>query len=224
MKKLILLGQQDAVVRNKISAFLEKNGYDVHAAESGRELTDGVAKYMPDVVICDTGFGENGGFELIEELRETNIAIIAIGQSASEEDKVRALDCGADDYVVRPFMKKEFLARMRALIRRSVINNTMEEGYRSGELEIDFRKRTVKKSGVEVRLTPVEYRLVELLAIHRSCVLTYEYLLKRIWGPYAPADNKILRVNMTNIRRKIETDTKNPEYIFTENGIGYKMK
>ena len=113
---------------------------------------------------------------------------------------------------------------MRALIRRSVINNTMEEGYRSGELEIDFRKRTVKKSGVEVRLTPVEYKLVELLAIHRSCVLTYEYLLKRIWGPYAPADNKILRVNMTNIRRKIETDTKNPEYIFTENGIGYKMK
>jgi len=225
VKKIILLCHPDYAIRNKIAVFLEKNGYDVISVQSKQELIKTVEKYMPDVVICDIVFRDSDGFAVIQELRaSTSAAIIAIGQSGAEEDKVKALDSGADDYAVRPFMKQEFLARIRALIRRSTINSMRENGYHEGELEIDFIGRTVKKGGREIHLTPIEYRLIELLGSQRGCVLTYEYLLGRIWGPFAPADNKILRVNMTNIRKKIETDTKNPQYIFTENGIGYKMK
>lgn len=228
MKGMALLAQSDSTATEKIAAYLKKNGYDVTCAGSGEELCSLAASGMPDVIISDLVYPDINGFKVIENIRKwSNIPIVVVSSVGAERDKVRALDLGADDYIVKPFMKKEFLARLRAVMRRKRISVDTEfkntKKYTCRELEIDFEKRLVTAHGNAVRLTPVEYKIVELLCKYSGCVLTYEYILKQVWGPYVTADNKILRVNMTNIRRKIEKDPKNPVFFHTENGIGYRI-
>lgn len=147
-----------------------------------------------------------------------------VSARSTERDKILALDCGADDYITKPFSSPELLARMRAVLRRNAAAASPEDVYCVGDFKIDFVKRIVTVGGEPVRLTQVEYRIVELIARQPGNVLTYRQIIHHVWGPYADVDNnRILRVNMSNIRRKIERDSMSPQYILTEIGVGYRM-
>ena len=159
------------------------------------------------------------------EVREfSRIPILVISARTQEEEKVQALDCGADDYITKPFGTSELLARIRTALRHSQRSSASESVYRCGQLTIDFEKRLITRGGEEIHLTQIEYKLVSLLARQAGKVLTYDYLMRQIWGPYSDDNNQILRVNMAHIRRKLEKNPAEPEYIFTEIGVGYRMK
>ena len=161
----------------------------------------------------------------MKELRGwSRLPVIVVSARSTERDKILALDCGADDYITKPFSSPELLARMRAVLRRNAAAASPEDVYCVGDFKIDFVKRIVTVGGEPVRLTQVEYRIVELIARQPGNVLTYRQIIHHVWGPYADVDNnRILRVNMSNIRRKIERDSMSPQYILTEIGVGYRM-
>lgn len=150
--------------------------------------------------------------------------VIVVSARSMERDKILALDNGADDYIAKPFSAPELLARIRAVLRRNSSGALNEDIYAIGRFKIDFSKRTVSVNGESIRLPQVEYRIVELLARNPGKVLTYGYIINNIWGPYADADNnRILRVNMSHIRKKLEPDSMKPQYILTEIGVEYRM-
>ena len=168
------------------------------------------------------------GMEVLQRIRGfSNIPVIVVSARNQEREKVAVLDGGADDYITKPFGSEELLARIRTALRHSARVAAIapqEQKYSREGLEIDFEKRLVTLNGKEIHLTQIEYKLVSLLAKNAGKVLTYDYILKDIWGPYADTDNQILRVNMANIRRKLEKNPAEPFYIFTEIGVGYRMK
>ena len=181
-----------------------------------------------DVVLLDLGLPDMNGFEIIREVRTwTSTPIIVISARTAEQEKVSALDLGADDYITKPFGTSELLARIRASLRHSNRLRTDSplylRPYRHGEMKLDFSKRLLTIGSQVVHLTPIEYKIVAYLAQNSGKVITYAAVLSNVWGPYADSDNKILRVNMANIRRKIEDDPAQPRYIFTEVGVGYRM-
>lgn len=202
--------------------FLQK-GYRFYAAKSGKEGIAQIVNSCPDLILLDLTLPDMDGVELIKQIRDiTDCPAIVVSSKRKERDKVCALDAGADDYVTKPFGVEELLARIRCALRfrkKYGVNHT----YQSKELKIDFEKRIVQCGLAQIHLTPVEYRIVEYLAANSGKVITYQMLLERIWGPYASLNNKILRVNMTNIRRKIKDNPAEPKYIFTEPGVGYRM-
>lgn len=177
------------------------------------------------MVLLDLGLPDVDGVKLLKELRAwTKVPVIVVSARSTEKDKILALDNGADDYITKPFSAPELLARMRAVLRRNTSSATPDDIYSVGEFKIDFSKRSVTIGGEPIRLTQVEYRIVELIARQPGKVLTYSYIISHVWGPYADAENnRILRVNMSNIRRKIERDSMSPQYILTEIGVGYRM-
>lgn len=211
----VIVYQEDKNVGKRICAFLQDNGYKASALAAVEEMYASVSDTMPDIIITDIP----GMSEAARISGQLLIPFVVVSSVTSEKVKVRALDGGAEDYIVRPFMKEEFLARLRVVMRRM----GGARKYSAPGLEIDFEKHYIKRDGEEIKLTPVEYKIVELLCRQPGSVLTHEYLLKQIWGPYVRGDNKILRVNITNIRKKLESDPANPVYIKTENGIGYRM-
>ena len=169
------------------------------------------------------------GNTVIREVRTwSSTPIIVISARSAEKEKVAALDLGADDYLTKPFGTSELLARIRASLRHSNRLNTDStlyiRPYQCGELVLDFSKRLLTIEGEKIHLTPIEYKIVAYLAQNSGKVMTYASILSNVWGPYADDDNKILRVNMANIRRKLESDPAQPKYIFTEVGVGYRMK
>ena len=204
---------------------MSADGYRVITAQNGAAARAHVFSYMPDVVLLDLGLPDMDGIQLLRELREhTHIPVIVVSARNMEKDKVAALDNGADDYITKPFSAPELLARMRAVLRRHTVAEVQEDFYAVGDFRIDFSKRVVTVEGEPVRLTQVEYRIVELIARQPGKVLTYSHIINHIWGPYADAENnRILRVNMSNIRRKLEQDRMAPKYILTEIGVGYRM-
>ena len=168
------------------------------------------------------------GDDLIREVRTwSSIPIIVISARTAEREKVLALDLGADDYITKPFGTSELLARIRASLRHSNRLRTDStlyiRPYKHNGMTLDFSKRILKVNGEDIHLTPIEYKIVAYLAQNSGKVITYSSILSNVWGPYADGDNKILRVNMANIRRKIEDDPAQPKYIFTEVGVGYRM-
>ena len=165
------------------------------------------------------------GIDLLKEIRGwSKVPVIVVSARQMEEDKVAALDAGADDYISKPFSASELLARIRAVMRRNTAETGISDSYCVGDFVIDFGKRMVSVGGEVIKLTQVEYRIVELIARQPGKVLTYSYLINNVWGPYADAENnRILRVNMSNIRKKIEKDSMAPKYILTEIGVGYRM-
>ena len=183
---------------------------------------------LPDLVLLDLGLPDMDGIDIIKQTRKwSSLPIIVISARVQEREKVAALDAGADDYITKPFGTDELLARIRTAIRHSnkivddKVNSTRP--YSARGLVVDFGKRLVTVEGKEIHLTRVEYKIVSMLAQNSGKVITYSSLIEQVWGPYADDNNRILRVNMANIRRKIEKNPGEPEYIFTELGVGYRM-
>lgn len=177
------------------------------------------------MILLDLGLPDIDGIQVIEKIRTfTKTPIIVISARIQEEEKVNALDCGADDYITKPFGTSEMMARIRTALRHSHRTEDSESVYHCGDLTIDFEKRLITCGDEEIHLTQIEYKLVSLLARQAGKVLTYDYLIRQIWGPYSDNNNQILRVNMAHIRRKLEKNPAEPEYIFTEIGVGYRMR
>lgn len=222
----VLIVEDDRAISNFIRRVLEANGYEALMVHTGREANSMLSSHCPDLVILDLGLPDMDGLELIQEVRSTStLPIIVISARTLERSKVAALDLGADDYLTKPFGTAELLARIRTALRHSQrAAGTQSLKYEAGDLLIDFERRLVKVKGQDVHLTQIEYKLVSLLAQNAGRVMTYESIISKIWGPFADSDNQILRVNMAHIRRKLEENPAEPQYIFTEIGVGYRMR
>ena len=224
-KPTVLIVEDEGYIRRVLEAVLHAGGYRVLSGQTGAAARAGISAYMPDLLLLDLGLPDMDGIALLKELRGwSRLPVIVVSARSTERDKILALDCGADDYITKPFSSPELLARMRAVLRRNAAAASPEDVYCVGDFKIDFVKRIVTVGGEPVRLTQVEYRIVELIARQPGNVLTYRQIIHHVWGPYADVDNnRILRVNMSNIRRKIERDSMSPQYILTEIGVGYRM-
>lgn len=228
MKQTVLIVEDEESISNVIHTVLTSNGYRTLTAATGNEALSLIASHCPDVVLLDLGLPDMDGTEIIRSIRSWSaLPIIVVSAREQEKDKVEALDLGADDYLTKPFGTSELLARIRTSIRHAVQRTEQPNDntgiFQSGNFLIDFQKRLVTVDGKEIHLTQIEYKLVSLLSKYPGRVLTYDFLIKNIWGPHASSDNQILRVNMANIRRKIELDPGQPKYIVTELGVGYRM-
>lgn len=227
-KTLILVVEDERQISHFISAILTSNDYQVLKASRGEEAIAMVASHRPDLVLLDLGLPDMDGLEVLKQLRSwTSVPVVVVSSRSHEREKVEALDLGADDYVTKPFGTAELLARIRTAIRHSQQSypggSTQQSPVTIGDLVIDYEKRMVTVEGQEVHLTPIEYKIIMLLSKYAGRVLTHDFMIKEIWGPYT-SDNQILRVNMANIRRKIEKNPAEPRYILTEVGVGYRMR
>lgn len=224
----ILIIEDENNICDFICKTLRAHQYKCIQARTGREGLSLVASGMPDVILLDLGLPDMDGMEVLKSVRSWSGApVLVISARNQEKEKVAALDAGADDYITKPFGTSELLARIRTALRHSNKTNlghiSQQSTYRAKDLQIDFEKRRVFLGKQDVHLTQVEYKIVSLLAKNAGKVITYDALIAEIWGPYADDNNRILRVNMANIRRKIERNPGEPEYIFTELGVGYRM-
>lgn len=223
-KELILIVEDENAICNFIATTLQANDYRVIKCTSGSDALSQIASHCPDLILLDLGLPDMDGTTIIDKIRSwSTLPIIIISARTEEKDKVNALDLGADDYITKPFGTSELLARIRTALRHHKGHKNCSNCYRVKDLVIDFDKRTVLVDQREVHLTQIEFKILTLLANHPGKVLTYDFLLTNIWGPYSSNDNQILRVNMANIRRKLEQNPGDPKYIFTEVGIGYRM-
>lgn len=224
----VLVIEDEKNILDFIVKSLTAHNYKVTAAATGNEALSLITSLCPDIILLDLGLPDMDGCKIIETVRTwSSIPIIVVSARTQEDEKVHALDLGADDYLTKPFGVPELLARIRTSLRHSNrLNNGSElykKPYRAKELEIDFLKRKITLSGQAIHLTPIEYKIVAYLAQNSGKVMTYSTIMNNVWGPYAESDNKILRVNMANIRRKLEMNPAEPVYIFTEVGVGYRM-
>ena len=229
IKDRVLVVEDDKRISNFIKTVLEANNYDVIVAQTGAEAYSMVTSQCPDVVILDLGLPDMDGMKILQGVREWSaMPVIVVSARTHESDKVEALDLGADDYITKPFGTSELLARIRTAIRHTRSGIPNQPGgqtgvFKSGGLTIDYDKHRVFIDGVDAGLTQNEYKIVSLLGKYAGKVMTYDYIIKEIWGPNMKNDNRILRVNMANIRRKIEKNPAEPQYIFTEVGVGYRI-
>lgn len=229
IKDRVLVVEDDKRISNFIKTVLEANNYDVIVAQTGAEAYSMVTSQCPDVVILDLGLPDMDGMKILQGVREWSaMPVIVVSARTHERDKVEALDLGADDYITKPFGTSELLARIRTAIRHTRAGIPNQPGgqtgiFKSGALTIDYDKHRVFVDGVDAGLTQNEYKIVSLLGKYAGKVMTYDYIIKEIWGPNMKNDNRILRVNMANIRRKIEKNPAEPQYIFTEVGVGYRI-
>lgn len=225
IKDSILVIEDENYILKVLDTLLSADGYKVICAQSASAAKSIITSHMPDLILLDLGLPDMDGIQLLKDLRKwSKVPVIVVSARQMEKDKVAALDEGADDYISKPFSAPELLARIRAVMRRNSINNGSSDKYQVGDFLIDFDRHVVTVKGVAIKLTQVEYRIVELIARQPGKVLTYSYIINNIWGPYADAENnRILRVNMSNIRKKIESDSMAPQYILTEIGVGYRM-
>ena len=226
-KHTILIIEDDKNIGNYIETIVNSNQYKSIRARNGMSGISLCVSHHPDLILLDLGLPDVDGMDVLKKIREfSTVPVIVISARTQETEKVEALDAGADDYVTKPFGSEELLARIRTAIRHRILAGSFahrEPSYQRDGLVIDFDKRLVTLQGEAIHLTQIEYKLVSLLARNAGRVLTYDFILKDIWGPYADTDNQILRVNMANIRRKIEKNPAEPHYIFTEIGVGYRM-
>ncbi len=226
-KPQILIVEDEEAISNFISAILTSNDYNILKASKGKEAISMAASHRPDLILLDLGLPDMDGLEVLRTMRNwTGIPVVIVSARGHESEKVEALDSGADDYITKPFGSSELLARVRTALRhgQNVAGNPFVKSDKLavGELEIDYGKRMVTLSGNEVHLTPIEYKIIVLLSNNIGKVLTHDYMIKEIWGSYTN-EIQALRVNMANIRRKLETNPGEPKYIVTEVGVGYRM-
>ena len=225
----VLVVEDDKRINSFYKTVLEANNYDVLMAQTGTEAYSMITSQCPDVVLLDLGLPDMDGMKILKSVREwSSMPVIVVSARTHEKDKVAALDMGADDYITKPFGTSELLARIRTAIRHTRSSLAAQTGamtgtFVSGGLTIDYDKHRVFIDGKDAGLTQNEYKIVSLLGKFSGKVLTYDYIIKEIWGPNMKNDNRILRVNMANIRRKIEKNPAEPEYIFTEVGVGYRI-
>lgn len=229
IRNKIMIIEDDPGICTFLKATLLAEGYDAIIVSSGQGALELIASHCPDCVLLDLGLPDMDGNRIIESVRRwTPTPIIVISARSMETDKAQALDLGADDYITKPFGTVELLARIRTALRHTQTTAENDEivllgTYHVGAMTIDYRKHRVYMAGEDVHLTPNEFKIVALLGKYAGRVLTYRTLLRELWGPSASTDNKILRVHMASIRRKIEPNPSEPRYIFTEVGVGYRM-
>lgn len=203
---------------------LSEAGYDVLLAENGTEALAMINSHCPDLIILDLGLPDMNGVDIIGNVRSwTQLPIIVVSARTHERDKVEALDKGADDYITKPFSSMELLARTRVALRHTRVLLKNAERFEASGLVIEYEKHSVSVDGVPVHLTQNEFKMLSLMSRHSGKVLTYDFIMRELWGPQTGNNNQILRVNMANIRRKIEKNPAEPKYIFTEVGVGYRM-
>lgn len=219
----VLVTDDEPAIRRFLRTSLSAHGYRIEEAGDGQETLRLVPAFRPDLLILDLGLPDLDGVEVTRILREwSNLPIIILSVREQEVDKIAALDAGADDYLTKPFGLGELLARIRVVLRRQT-QTSNEPVFRSGELSVDLTRRLVQRAGAEVQLTPTEYDLLKVLVNQAGKVLTHRQLLRQVWGE-GYDDMHLLRVNISNLRRKLENDPSRPEYIQTEPGVGYRLK
>jgi two-component system, OmpR family, KDP operon response regulator KdpE len=222
-KATALVIDDEPQIRKLLRVLLEQEHYRALESDSGRHGLSEIALRRPDVVLLDLGLPDIDGLAVLERLREwSKVPVLILSVKDSPEDKVAALDAGADDYVTKPFEATELLARLRAIQRRVPVG---AEGahFEAGHLAIDFNSHTVKVEGREIKLTATEYALLKLLALHAGKVVTQKQLLREIWGPNAEEQSQYLRVYMLHLRKKIEIPEGSERLLRTESGIGYRL-
>ena len=219
---IALVIDDEPQIRRLLRVTLEANGYSVVDAVNGNEGIVQAAQSRPEVILLDLGLPDMDGVEVLRRIREwSRVPVVILSVRDRENDKIAALDAGADDFVTKPFSSGELLARLRTARRRS-LPQAAEACFRSGKIEVDLAARIVRKNGVEVKLTPTEYALLRLLAVHAGKVLTHRQLLTEVWGPNAVEQTHYLRVHIAHLRDKLEQDAAQPKFIITEPGVGYR--
>lgn len=221
----VVLIEDDKAIRRFVQASLESEQIRVIEAELGRRGLSLAASARPDLVIVDLGLPDIDGADVIRQLRDwSSVPVIVLSARTREEEKVAALDAGADDYLTKPFGVAELLARIRAQLRRCNRGASADASkLRFGTIEVDLEMRTVVRDGQPVHLTPIEYRLLVSLARHAGRVLTHRQLLQEVWGPSRVDSAHYLRIYMGHLRQKLERDPAQPEHIVTETGVGYRL-
>ena len=224
-KTNILVVEDDRQIRKLMSTTLSANGYNIDCAIDGEQAIMAVSTNKFDIVLLDLGLPDIDGVTVIKKIREwSNIPIIVVSARGEDSDKISALDNGADDYLTKPFSIEELMARIRVAQRRlSNISEESESIFKNGDLVVDYPAGTAYLKGEELSLTPIEYKLLSLLAQNAGKVLTHTYIIDKIWGNSVDSDVASLRVFMASLRKKIEKDTAHPEYIQTHIGTGYRM-
>lgn len=219
----ILIIDDEVQIRKLLEITLQSNDYKVNEAATAKEGLITAANHPPDLIILDLGLPDESGHEVLRKLREWySKPVIILSVQSSEEDIVKALDNGANDYLVKPFRTGELLARIRSALRETAEeeNNPI---INFNDLQIDLSARTIKKNNEIIKLTATEYSLLSLLAKNQGKVLTHQYLLREVWGPGYVSQSQYLRVFIAQLRKKIENDANSPEFILTESGVGYRF-
>ncbi|HUE67632.1 MAG TPA: response regulator transcription factor [Candidatus Acidoferrum sp.] len=225
MSGRVLVVEDEVEMQRALRAGLQYHDFDVRAVGTGEEAIRESAAWRPDVILLDLGLPGMDGFATLRALRPaTRAAVIVVSVMPGEKDKVRALDAGADDYVVKPFGTEELVARIRAVLRRQADVTIGEPVVRTGDLEIDLGRRHVSVHGETVRLTPTEYELLRYLALHAGKPVSHTTLLRQVWGEYAVGDKYNTRYVVAQIRKKLGDDPANPKYIVNEPGVGYRLE
>jgi len=227
-KGTILVVEDDRHSSDFLTANLLSDGYEVLVADTGRKAISTTADTLFDLILLDLGLPDIDGMKVLKSIREwSEIPIIIVSSRTEEAGKVAALDAGANDYIEKPFGNNELLARVRAAIRiyRKCWCSKVEasDSFTNGALQIDYSKHRIAKDGQIIHLTPIEHKIVVTLAQNAGKVLTHDFILRRVWGDDYLSDGQILRVNVANIRRKLEDNPAEPQYILTEVGVGYQM-
>jgi two-component system KDP operon response regulator KdpE len=220
---IALVIDDEIQMRRLLRVCLEANGYRVLEAPTGKDGIAQAAQHPPDVVILDLGLPDMEGVDVLKRLREwSRVPVVVLSVRDREEDKIAALDNGADDYVTKPFSSGELLARLR-VAQRHVTPTSEATVFRSGQLEVDLAARVVKLKGKEVRLTATEYSLLRLFVHHAGKVLTHRQILREVWGPNYVEQTHYLRVYLAHLREKLEANPAQPELLITEPGVGYRL-
>jgi two-component system, OmpR family, KDP operon response regulator KdpE len=221
----ILVVDDEPPIRRLLRTSLTAQGYDVLEATGGQEAIDAVEREKPDLVILDLGLPDLGGIEVIRVVRQrTSVPIIVLSVRDDERGKVEALDLGADDYVTKPFGVDELVARIRTALRHRFQAQGEKPVFTAGDLAVDLVRRSVKRGGEEVHLSPKEYDLLAELVANAGKVLTHRHILSKVWGPAHTEDAQYLRVFIRNLRSKLEPDPARPQLILTEPGVGYRLR
>jgi two-component system KDP operon response regulator KdpE len=224
VEPLVLVVEDEAPVRRFLRAALDAHGYRVVEAAGFQEALQLAPGHNPDVLLLDLGLPDGDGIDLVRRLREWSRApIVVVSARGREEDKVNALDAGADDYLTKPFGVNELLARLRVALRHAQATPEQRQVVEAGPLRVDLARREVMVGGAEVHLTPTEYRVLALLAQHAGKVLTHRQILREVWGPNA-TEAHYVRVQMAELRKKLEADPARPRLLVTEPGVGYRLR
>jgi two-component system KDP operon response regulator KdpE len=223
-KPRILVVDDEPPIRRLLRTSLTSQGFTVLEASTGEQAIQATAMERPDVMVLDLALPDVDGVEVTRRVREwSKVPIIVLSARGMEQDKIAALDAGADDYLTKPFGMGELLARIRVALRH-LGPPSGDAVYAAGDLTVDLARRLVTIGGQDLSLTPIEYDVLKVLVSHAGKVLTHKQLLKEVWGPAYEQEVHLLRVNISNLRRKLEPDPARPQYIVTEPGVGYRMR
>ena len=224
-KPSVLIVEDERQIRRFMRSALESEGCHVLESERGQPALLEAGNGKPDLVLLDLGLPDMDGVEFIRSLRGWSTApVIIVSARSDEQEKIRALDAGADDYLTKPFGVGELLARVRAQLRRQQHTQDSEPVVRFGEVEVDLARRHVSRAGNDIHLTPIEYRLLGVLLANTGKVLTHRHLLREVWGPGYAESNHYLRIYVGHLRQKLEGDPAQPQHFLTETGVGYRFQ